>query len=368
MVEEVEIHDSVDKAILFSFDRMRSKVLQRKIIVKAVREYTNKDGAAINKRIEKMEKNKYLIRISRGIYERNQEIIFDLGDSLSPIIEAKNIPTELRKIHTDDLKEAIKLWIKYFPTSYYDCGCLEHYTSLSIENCEQHLLFQDLTNHLPHINNLCEEWSNYKSEMEDLERIKKGLFNSLEARISKCFEGLDLEFAPCLGYACYGYNIGEFGDPPRCDAIPCYVYFYILESLLEGTARSSLLKELGASQTTMVDPDSENEFDYTAYSEYYASISSYQSLGLPRYEILRYLGYDGKEAPKEICDKLDKAHIIFLEFFFAIGNSEFMDIGKDIVVKVSLLNQKRNKIIAELQQVLFYPSFPGDCEYLRLRE
>lgn len=365
MAEEVEIHDLVEKAILSSFDRMGNKALQRKIIVKAVREYTDKDEAIIKKRIEKMMKKNYLIKKSRGIYERNQEMAFRLGDSLSPIVEAKSIPIEIRKIHTEDLKEVIKLWIKYFPMPYFNCGCLMQDMNFNFKNCEQHLLFQDLKNHLPHINGICEEWSRYKSEMENLERIKKGLFNSLEARISKCFEGLNLEFAPCLGYACYGYNIGEFGDPPKCDAIPSYVYFYILESQLEGMARSSLLRELGASQI-MNDPDSEDEFDYTPYSEYYASISSYQSLGLPRYEIFRYLGYDGKEAPKEICDKLDKAQITFLEFFFTIGDTEFMDLGKDIVEKVNLLNQKRNNIIKKLERIMFYPSFPGECEYLQV--
>jgi hypothetical protein len=200
--------------------------------------------------------------------------------------------------------------------------------------------------------NLCAEWSNYKEKMKNLETMKKELFDLLDNEINKCFGG-SLEFAPFFDYESIA---GEYCDP-KCDAIPCYIYFYVLELQLDGKERSSLSKELGAAQ-------SRDGPDDAAYVEYDRAISSYKRGDVPKYNMFQYLGVNEREAP-EIEEEVDKLVKNFLKFFSAIEESRFMGLGNNITININLLNQERDKMMKELERLLFYPSFPGDCEYLK---
>ncbi len=56
----------------------------------------------------------------------------------------------------------------------------------------------------------------------------------------------------------------------------------------------------------------------------------------------------------------------FMVFFEnSVAAHEFLDKGKDIADRVNSLKPKRNNILRELDRLLKYASFPGECEYLK---
>jgi hypothetical protein len=111
MVDRVLIGNSIDKAIIMSFDKADSGILPRKAIIKLVKQETNEKEPNIAKRIEKMSKNKYLIWVDRGLYRLSTEVEFELaGESLPSEEGSGEIPAEMRRKHASDLKEAIEVW------------------------------------------------------------------------------------------------------------------------------------------------------------------------------------------------------------------------------------------------------------------
>jgi hypothetical protein len=125
MVERVLISNPIDKTIIKSFDKAVKGILERKAIIKLVKQETNEKEPNIAKRIEKMSKKEYLIRVARGLYRLDTEVEFELaGESLPSEEGSGEIPAEMRRKHTSDLKEAIKVWKGCVPkpTCEYDLG------------------------------------------------------------------------------------------------------------------------------------------------------------------------------------------------------------------------------------------------------
>jgi hypothetical protein len=344
----IEIYDPIEQAIIKAFEKSNNAMLPRKAIIKEVKNQSDKNDNIIIKKIEKLVKLKYLMKTSsRGIYKLNRDFKFELvGQTPPPISDSREPPFEVRKKHSDDLKEAINVWITYFPKSRFDHCCLGSVRTDVFKNSEQHILFQDLINHLPIINpEICNYWKIYKKEMEILDLMKIDLSKSLNEQVAKCFETLDLDFAP--------HFLCEYQIEPndKCEPLQCYLYFYILEQLSDGLAKKKLRDEIGY-------PDSPE------YSEYENAISDIKRYRIYKKYYLESLGYCKSDAPIEVKEKLDRAIYKFYEFFNNLLIPEYLELSNNIIEKVCELSREREKIIRELQRILFYSSLPGNCEYI----
>ena len=215
MDNEVVISNPIDKAIIKSFDKADKGILERKAIIKLAKQETNEKEPNIAKRIEKMSKNKYLIRVDRGLYRLDTEIEFELAGEHLPSGE---IPAEMRRKHTSGLQEAIKVWKGCVPKPTCEYDLVE--VLEDIRASENHLLFPDLRNHLPDI---CTKWKDYKDELIKLGGMKSALLDAIKCEVLKCFYGLDLRFVYPEDYD-YEYELRDFESVPLHD----YVYGNIL--------------------------------------------------------------------------------------------------------------------------------------------
>ena len=333
MVDRVLIGNSIDKAIIMSFDKADSGILPRKAIIKLVKQETNEKEPNIAKRIEKMSKNQYLIRLSRGLYRLNTEIEFELAGESLPSGE---IPAEMRRKHTSDLKEAIKIWKGCVPkpTCEYDLGeVLE-----AIKTSENHPLFPDLRNHLPDI---CTKWKDYKDELIKLGGMKSALLDAIKCEVLKCFYGLDLRFVFPEDYDYdYEYELRDFESVPLHD----YVYGNILALAQSG-----------------------DEDQWAGYNKYQKILDRFKDDPIIDKGSSAQWGDSAVHVrvPKELRPILAGGVNRFRSFFEDVEKSELMNMGNDITKKVETLQQKRDDLIRELDLLLYHSSFPGDCKYLK---
>jgi hypothetical protein len=189
MSEERVISDLVDTAIIEALNEAETGVLQKKILIRKVRERTNANEGLIAKRLENRCKDsrRYLVNCSTGLYKLDPSIQFSfMGESLPPrerpveaIEDGHELDTSLesRKAHTHDLKVAISNWIDSFPQPTHEHSH-DQETALSsqIESCEGLPLFSDLSNHfLPLGIQVLSWWEDYKKEMQVLDEMKAKL-------------------------------------------------------------------------------------------------------------------------------------------------------------------------------------------------
>lgn len=176
----------MERAIIKSFDLSDTGILKRETIIKSAKISIEANDGAIAKRIEELTKNEYLIHTSRGHYRKNPNYIFKFIDEPRSVAanKSKNVLKEEIREHTLNLKDAIRTWIYDFsePCKEYplDGGKL---SSDIIHACESHVLFPDLTNHLPNMcSTVCSDWESYKKELEELDDLKGTLLRALGVR------------------------------------------------------------------------------------------------------------------------------------------------------------------------------------------
>ena len=323
MTEEKKINDPMERAIIKSFDLSDTGILKRETIIKSAKISIEANEGAIAKRIEELTKNEYLIHTSRGHYKKNPDYSFKFIDEPCSVVanKSKNVLKEEIREHTLNLKDAIRTWIYDFsePCKEYplDGGKL---SSDIIHACESHVLFPDLTNHLPNMcSTVCSDWESYKKELEELDDLKGTLLRALGGEIRNCFEGLKFIFP-------YNdqYNLPE-------------IVYNIVVGLQAGQeGYDSYENALYWLRNTHIQEQSDHIF----WGEYLT-------------------------VPAKNRDLLEKGVSEFITFFENAVDGEFNDLGRDIVIKVDSLKRKRDKIIRELDRLLKYTSFPGECEYLR---
>lgn len=263
MVEEVVIDNTNDKAIVKSFDYadgmpISARALNAggiKNIVKDIFKLSDTD-TNIQKRIDELCKRKILVgsppcelkersgklalsakenesdaerqksttrKAKKRTYKLNNEIRLKfVCGPLPSEIESEKIPTEVRRLHTAELKKVIDAWIDFSPepktgNPYKEANAHKK----GIEFCENFLLFPDLKNHLPILNYcVCSKWEEYKENLEKLEKKKRELMYSIENEINGCFCGLELRFIPDLENDIHDYE---------CNLIQLATYILVLD-------------------------------------------------------------------------------------------------------------------------------------------
>lgn len=355
MIEEIEINNVIDKAILAAL-KWAEKIKDQKglssgAIKKIVKEIIGLDEKDTNvqKRIDTLHKKKILIDLAPSkskkaknlSYRINEELIFNYTCEPLPIENESlinEVPEEICREHTSELKEAIRAWIAFFPEPKPEwiLKLEEIPHPYGVELCEEHLLFPDLINHLPHVDcNVCSKWEAYKADLKELEEMDEALLISIMNKILECFKGLNLRFI-----AGQGYSISDY----ECNLIHEYIYHLVLD--LGGKVPS------------------EDAFDL-----YGIILSKFKEKAKLR-----------EDDPISICwvtgttelirvPKRDREILIggisnFITFLENIDKSELFAKGKDMITRVNSLREERNAMIRELNGTLFYHSFPGDCKYL----
>jgi hypothetical protein len=335
MPREIEIHNLVEQKIIEAFSISEGGQLKRKTIIKIVQKSVNKNESSIAKYIEDMAKEpkNYLIHSQHGIYKKNPDIMFRFikmptSKEKGPI-EPNN---EDRKAHTIDLKIAIQNWIDKFPDPNYNYPLdnNDHY-SHEIAVCEDHILFPDLIYHLPALGSeICGNWKDYKRELIELDRLKKGLFSSLEDELLQCFEGLPLVFI----FKEEHYSHSNY----ECLLTPLSLYNAII-SLWSSDIEDNYWEF----------------FSFVKDSSPIIEEKEYIQWGV----LNTYL-----QVPKNDRHLLEAGVGRFISLFEDYFGSQTTNKTKEIVSKVDLLKKKRGELIRELERIKLYANFPGECEYL----
>ncbi len=383
MVEETIIDNLIDRAIIealqfaakreiISADALRAKGI--KDIIKCEFKLKNANYDNIQKKIENLCKegiligsppceSKLLSRISESTpselntspemsgsslvkskkrlrnrtYKLNRELKFVYTCGPVPLeIDSNQIPSDIRRNHTEELKKAINAWITYFPEPKIGDPFKESEAyKKSIVSCENHLLFPDLSKHLPSPNyEVCSKWETYKTNLEKLEKEKWALLCSVENEIKKCFCGLKLSFLPNSDCGIKDYY---------CTFINVSTYLIIL--CLSG-----------------------KEEDESAWYSYQSALydTKHNTKMVENDSILWAYKMEGEivQVPKKERDLLIKGIDNYIAFLENIPNSEFISKGKNIVTTAKELQLERDAMIKELKDALFIYSFPGDCRYL----
>jgi hypothetical protein len=291
----------------------------------------------IQKKIERMQKKEYLLheKLANGNYlysiNEDKEFIFT-----HPPPEPLPIQREMQAIdlisHTNKLKEAIHAWIDNFSQPNIGFAGAGNSSESVISNCENHLLFQDLINHLPGLGlNVCEKWHEYKYELLRLEEHKKHLYTSLKDEVLKCFVGLELHFV--------------FDGEHRLEDYECYLNSQLLYSVVANL-----------------------EHDYEGFHKY-EMLLSWLECNAPIVEkgnhVLWGETISYMRVPIEDRALMDAGVPRFLVFLRDIQHSEYMGIAADIIKKVEALKAKRIAILRDLERALLYANFPGACQYLK---
>jgi hypothetical protein len=348
-MEKVKLIDNLEKAIIKSFPKKDSK-LQLKIITKKVNESLGKrlSSDRVRKRLNKLEKNKYITRTSRGIYALNP--IYDLdtedGEPLSLKSEPIEIPLELRKTHTLELRAAIENWIKHFPNPPHLDNTYSRF-SASIKKCEGHLLFDDLCNHLLASGfDILNKWENYKDEVKNLEILENHLLEMMELNISEIFDKLPIRFVNNYTslYADYQCSI------PRL----------VLDHILKDYALNLKMKN---AQTDEEAEAINNEWilpiDFIADPPLLENgdsiIWGHPEIQVPCCQLLRIPNKD-KDA-----FLLGKQRAMA---FITHPPPEIESGIRKIADKMKQLGQEREAILKELKSSLYCQCFSGECRYL----
>jgi hypothetical protein len=363
MGEKVQINDPTDWAIIQSFYLAEKHILMLKKIVSVVRESSDKKDKAIEARIRKLVEKNYLVkcgvtsekdRISEedskvkrnpGLYGLNERLEFEYTGIPANIRTASaEVPDEIRRNHTTDLKEAIKIWLKYIPEPKYNIhpsGNLQPRPVIDadvnannlatnpydadITMSEQHILFSDLNNHLPGIG--CDAyamWEIYKKELTSLNELQEKLLELTAAEIEKWLSRnvffYKIEFH---GSEKIGYNFAAIiipllmkyvkGDRSEVEFLLC-------------TIPSNLCLKMRLLSPKLLQ----------------------ECINSPRRDQFR----------EELT-----TFAMIVEWI--TGKKMIMKSIENILAKIDDLSQKKSIIIKELGAALLYSSFPGDCQYLR---
>ena len=341
MVEEketIEISDPMEWAILDSFKK--AGILQRKTIIATVQESVDSPDSTIAQRIRKLTKYEYLIKTSddrktsRGLYKANPKKNFIyIGVPLTPRLEREGtVSAEARNKHSADLKEAIQIWRDNLPEPSR-CYTIPTWCSSQIAVCESHVLFPDLVNHLPDI---CDRWTNYKKDLHKLDELKETLRSSLEAEIRGCFEGMKLTFDH------YDENCLTEDYESLIDPLTLYDVAINLDSE-EGDCKYNQFLSWLQSNSPIIEKGDRVQWGRAAF----------------KMQDTIYM-----RVPMKDRHLLEAGVKKFMAFFEDLCNSRFMTLSIEIEAKVDSLKSEREKILKELERILYYASFPGECQYL----
>jgi hypothetical protein len=367
MNEKVEINDPTDWTIIRSFYRAEKRILMLKKIVSIVRESSDKKDKAIEARIRNLVKKNYIIKYEYkssqdtapddkkskgmprpGLYGLNESLEFEYtGVILSSRLNPAEIPDEIRRNHTKDLKVAISSWIQYFPEPTYNSLAKRDQLELSIDGdenldplgldlsatgimplvslCEQHLLFSDLGNHLPNVG--CDvfiKWENYKMELTELHEMHRALLISITAEVE---EWLRMSF--------------RIYELPRSIRMSSEIASTICTLLLRFVSLDKLITDTFSSDPI---PCMRGGMTSAQLKEMLDIVDS------PNRDNLN----ERKElAPfSRIVERI-------------LQNKKIMKSVNDFAVKIRDLEMERSTMIRDLEKALLYTSYPGECQYLR---
>jgi hypothetical protein len=284
-----------------------------------------------------MGRNKYLVHLplSDGdyLYYINNEIEFIFVKPPPLPLNRQDEGTITDRIaQSSKLKEAIQIWIGNLanPNPAFPTGADSQGSSV-IAACESHLLFPDLTNHLPVLGiDVCARWSEYKKELVQLDKLKQNLISALSTGILECFDGLDLHFI---------YDNEHYRGDYDCYLSPLILYDVVLrlESNDEGYDHHMKFFSWLENNAPIVE-----EGDHVLWGK-----------------VIPYL-----RVPKKDRALLETSVPKFLAFFENIPSSEFITMARDIIATVDKLKSERDRILRELEQTLLYANLPGNCQYL----
>jgi hypothetical protein len=338
MKEIIRISKDEDKAIIMGLKSQPDVKLSSAQIKDYVNKFIKTTRSAAYKKIERMRENEFLLYEKDGsgnyIHWLNPEIDFILeGPPLRFLKNPIEGATSSQVEHTSDLKEAIRTWINNLaePNPNFRKKENESDDLSAIDACESHVLFKDLSNHLPAMGfKICERWKEYKFHGFELLGLKMNLISSLKTGISECFEGLKFDFIS---------NGKEYPSNHMYLLFSSYLYEGVI-SLVSGNDVDHYNESI-----------SEEENDLLVF----AKNGDHIICGENNFS-LRVLSKD--QALLEECLKK------FLVFLKNIPNSEFMVMGQNTIAKVDQMKSEREKILTNLKEAMLYAYFPGRCKYL----
>ncbi|MGD0952972.1 MAG: hypothetical protein ABR985_11375 [Methanotrichaceae archaeon] len=334
--ETIEISDRMERAILESFKKADQGILPRKAIVTIVQKSIDSPDSTIAQRIRKLIKYGYLIKISRGIYKANPKKSFVYRVPLPSKLEPYTVLEEARKKHSADLKEAIQIWRANLPEPS-QCYTSFGWSSSQIAVCESHVLFPDLVYHLSIAgSDIYDMWTNYKKDFHRLDELKETLRSSLEAEIRGCFEGMKLTFDH------YDENCLTEDYESLIDPLTLYDVAINLDSE-EGDCKYNQFLSWLQCNSPIIEKGDHVQWGRAAF----------------KMQDTIYI-----RVPMKDRHLLEAGVKKFMVFFEDLCNSRFMTLSIKIEAKVESLKSEREKILKELERILYYTSFPGECQYL----
>ncbi|MFZ2470529.1 MAG: hypothetical protein WAW52_01175 [Methanothrix sp.] len=339
MKEVIRISKDEDKAIIMSLKSQPDVKLSSAQIKEYISKFIKITRSAAYKKIERMREFEYLLhekdKSSNYIHWLNPEIDFILeGPPLKFLKNPIEGATSAQVEHTSYLKEAIRTWIDNLAEpnpNFLGTANGSDYSSV-IDACENHVLFRDLSNHLPVMGiKICEQWKEYKFHNFELLGLKINLLSYLKNGISESFEGLKFDFT---------YNGKEYPSN--------YAYRLLSSDLYD----------------MVISLESGNGVDH-----YKESISKFENEFPVVVKNGDYIQWGGDRIFLRVPSKdkvlLEACLKKFLVFLKNIPDSEFMVMAKDIIAKVDQLKSEREHILRKLKEAMLYAYFPGKCQYLQ---
>jgi hypothetical protein len=340
MKEVIRLSKDEDKAIIMSLKSQPDVKLSSSQIEAYTNKFIKSTRSALYKKIERMRKDEFLLyekdKSCNYIHWLNPEIDFILeGPPLRFWKKPIEGATSAQEGHTSDLKEAIRNWIdnlaepnpnfRYEENGSYDLSI--------IDDCENHVLFRDLSNHLPVMGiKIFEQWEEYKQHLLfGLFGCKMELLSALKTGISECFEGLKFDFI---------YNGEELPGNHMYIIVSMDLYETVI-SLVSGTDAGHYKESIS---------------EYEKYFLVFAKDGDHITYGEGGFS-LRVPSRD--QALLEACLKK------FLVFLKKVPESEFVVMGKDTIAKVDQMKSEREYILTKLKEAMLYAYFPGKCQYLQ---
>lgn len=351
MNEIADIDNVIDKAIIKAFEYLKSKRISGSGLTAGAIKDIVRDKFLINKdediqsRIRVLHKREILVEVkpsqprkdTKRIYALNEDVEFNFVCGLLPVeVGSKEIPMEIRRHHTVELQDAIRQWIAYFPepSADYPFDQASRYQD-DVHECQSHTLFPDLENHLPEMGyGVWREWRKYVEDLLKLQKNKEELLSLVKTGISNCFKDLKLKFILDLEY---GINNHE-----------CYILDKILyDMVLDLSGRG---------------PGQEAHDNYERLIADFRENTAIEDRGSM---VWRIKGSDELiMVPKEKREALEEGFKKFLNLLENIEKLNLIKQGEEIVKKVKDLKNDRETMMKELDDILQYRSFPGECKYL----
>lgn len=338
MKEVIRISKDEDKAIIMSLKSQPDVKLSSAQITDYVNKFIKISRSAVYKKIERMRDDEFLSyekdKSKNYIHWLNPEIDFILeGPPLRFLKDPIEGATSIQLEHTSHLKEAIRTWIDNLaePNPNFPFTTEKDLDSFFVDACENHILFRDLSNHLPALGiKICEQWEDYKLHLLALIELKTNMLLSLKRGVSECFEGLNFDFT----------SQGE--EYPSN-----YAYLLLSMNLYD----------------TIISLESGN--DIGLHREYISELENNFPVLVKNCDQIQW----GRDRILERVHMNDQALLEaslkkFLVFLKNIPNSEFIVMAKDIYAKVDQLKSEREYILRKLEEAMLYANFPGRCPYL----